>query len=146
MSDILDYFFDIIENYSARLITKEEDKISAVLGALQSVAPQLGGGLLQGLPIGAWDIAILFQNFRGQSARSWKPWIRKPNFPSWSWAGWNGPPDWRWQQAGSYESPNAVENFLDNLTWIVWFNYQHGESDLLIGASETSTEGVKIAR
>lgn len=138
------YFFDIILKYSARSITKEEDTIFAVVGALQPVALKLGGGLVQGLPTGAWDIAISMQNFPQNPRYAWKPWVRKPNFPSWSWAGWNGMPNWKWSRFSSFDSLAPAENFLQDQTWIVWFKYQHGRTLLLAEASETSTRGAHV--
>jgi hypothetical protein len=134
----------IILQYSARTITMEEDTLFAVVGALQPVALKLGGGLVQGLPIGAWDIAISFQNSRERPLQAWRPWSRKSNFPSWSWAGWTGTPHWKWMPYSSSNFTGPAENFLRNNTWITWLVYHHGKRVPLDLASETSTKDAEI--
>lgn len=146
--DILDYYWHILVAYSLRSLTKEDDAISAITGALMPLAARVGGGLLQGLPIGAWDIVILFQNKPENQGDPWTGWERRCGFPSWSWAGWKGKPllaetapDW----SAAASSPEAkdfecADEFLRTLTWIVWYRYQHGRTTILSEASETPVQ------
>jgi hypothetical protein len=51
----------IVENYSSRNLTYEEDISRALAGATQVIAATFPGGLLQGLPVFLFDIALLWQ-------------------------------------------------------------------------------------
>jgi len=152
--DVLSYLYDIIGAYSRRSITEEADTISAITGALMPLARQLGGGLLQGLPIGAWDIVISFQNSSEYFGGVWNGWVRKPDFPSWSWAGWKGRPVWErtspdWSAEPAPQTPAAfqsADDFLTTMTLIVWFKHQHGSTVLLAEASETSIRAAETRK
>ena len=68
--------------YSPRRLTYAEDGLRALDGVLQRLGTMYPRGFFWGLPIEDLDWALL-----------WRPQIpspRRQNFPSWSWAGWEG--------------------------------------------------------
>jgi Heterokaryon incompatibility protein (HET) len=87
----------IVEGYSERRLTHEEDIWSAfagIIGALSTVFPV---GFIFGLPIMFLDVAILWHSRDNLLHR------RKGAFPSWSWMGWKGQLSFdRWRLALEY--------------------------------------------
>lgn len=75
----------IIENYSSRDLTYEQDHDKALAGATEVMSSTFPGGLYQGLPLFFFDIAILWQPRANLE--------RRHDEPSWSWKGWRGPVD-----------------------------------------------------
>lgn len=72
----------LVENFSARNLTFEQDVGRAFAGATEIMGATFPGGLHHGFPVFFFDIAMLWQP---ESSL-----IRRPNAPSWSWAGWKG--------------------------------------------------------
>ena len=72
----------LVERYSTRVLTYEKDLTRAFAGATDVMQSTFPGGLVHGLPIFFFDIALLWRP-RGSSSR-------RPGYPSWSWIGWRG--------------------------------------------------------
>lgn len=73
----------IVENFSSRNLTYEEDASRALAGASEVMSSTFPGGLYCGLPLFFFDIALLWQP---KSTLE-----RRIGEPSWSWTGWKGP-------------------------------------------------------
>jgi hypothetical protein len=71
----------LVENYSMRALTYENDNGRAFAGAAEIMSSTYPGGLLHGLPIFFFDIAILWHPKNSDLTR-------RPGQPSWSWTGW----------------------------------------------------------
>ncbi|KAJ4299950.1 hypothetical protein N0V90_005198 [Kalmusia sp. IMI 367209] len=72
----------IIENYSSRNLTYEQDISRALAGATEVMSATFPGGLHRGLPLFFFDIALLWQPASNLE--------RRRGEPSWSWTGWKG--------------------------------------------------------
>ena len=71
---------NLVENFSARDLTYESDAQAAFAGATEIMDAAFPGGLLHGMPIFFFDIALLW--------RPKKSACRREGEPSWSWTGW----------------------------------------------------------
>jgi hypothetical protein len=86
-SDIMRY----IEPYSARTLTYPSDRLNAIQGVLQHFSHVSKNAFyhLAGIPIyRKKDVKMAF--LHGLSWRLNDSGIRRPEFPSWSWMGWDG--------------------------------------------------------
>ncbi|KAF1968021.1 HET-domain-containing protein [Bimuria novae-zelandiae CBS 107.79] len=72
----------IIENFSSRDLTFENDTSRALAGATEVMAATFPGGVHHGLPLFFFDIALLWQPKTNLE--------RRHGEPSWSWKGWKG--------------------------------------------------------
>jgi hypothetical protein len=81
-SDGYTQFVRLIEGYSSRALTHEEDALKALTGVLTSLTTSHGILFYEGIPEGYLDAALLFHTYIHDP--SW----RRKTFPSWSWAGW----------------------------------------------------------
>jgi hypothetical protein len=73
----------LVENYSMRALTYDNDNGRAFAGATRIMGSTYPGGLLHGLPIFFFDIAILWQPKNPDLTR-------RSDQPSWSWTCWKG--------------------------------------------------------
>lgn len=71
----------LVDRYSPRRLTSEADITRAVAGATEVLSSKFPDGILNGLPIFFFDIALL------REAASFEV-ERRPGQPSWSWTGW----------------------------------------------------------
>jgi hypothetical protein len=98
----------IVENYSSRNLTYEQDISRALAGATQVMAATFPGGLLHGLPVFFFDIALLWQPRTTLN--------RRPGEPSWSWIGWKGRVDclsaWSPFYAGVFRKTGTYTNWI----------------------------------
>ncbi|KAH6620034.1 heterokaryon incompatibility protein-domain-containing protein [Boeremia exigua] len=72
----------LVQDYSRRMLTFEDDTIRAFAGATSIMNSRFPGGILHGLPVFYFDIALLWQPDG--------PVTRRFGQPSWSWTGWKG--------------------------------------------------------
>ncbi|CAN9172676.1 unnamed protein product [Alternaria alternata] len=85
-------YLKLCESYSERVFTSDSDVVIAFAGAATLLAKSFPGGILYGLPVIFFDIALLW-NYSG-SACAKRPWdatsdeSNRP--PSWSWMSWRG--------------------------------------------------------
>lgn len=98
----------LVQDYSRRQLTFETDTMRAFAGATNIMGSRFPGGMLHGLPVFYFDIALLWQP---ESAIT-----RRIGQPSWSWTGWKGAVacQQRWQPhfAGLYCDTGTSEDWL----------------------------------
>ncbi len=73
-----------VAEYTKRSLTNRGDKLRAFTGFLSNLAGPFRGTFLFGLPVNTFDVGLLWTPI-GACTRGDR------NFPSWSWAGWDGP-------------------------------------------------------
>ncbi|KAF5676341.1 hypothetical protein FDENT_9510 [Fusarium denticulatum] len=105
MEDPVYDYANILENYTTRALTNQNDVLRAMAGIIRRFSVKMNYRFIQGLPIEALDAFILFQG-RGVCLH------RRPGFPSYSWCGWQG--------HISIETPRRDEWF-STCTWIIWY-------------------------
>lgn len=71
----------LIQNFSSRSLTFENDIERAFAGATEIMSSAFPGGMMHGLPVFYFDIGLLWQPLSSGT--------RRPGQPSWSWTGWN---------------------------------------------------------
>ncbi|KAK0620763.1 heterokaryon incompatibility protein-domain-containing protein [Immersiella caudata] len=108
----------ILNAYTRRALTNQEDAIHAMAGILRRFSEKLRCSFFQGMPTAAFDSAVLFSG-----AVNSTPLRRRLNFPSYSWAGWIGTLESLCDGPGSRTgNPNLAWNkWLCDSTWIVWY-------------------------
>ena len=97
----LSVYFQSVSEYSARDLTWHSDVINAFQGILQSFESSLDGQpnrFHYGLPTSSFDQAFCWQTF------DHAPYLRRPEYPSWSWLGWQQAVFWHAQHR--LTSPN----------------------------------------
>ena len=72
----------LVEDYTGRALTNSGDAIRAFTGILKALEVPMDTGFFFGLPTSFFDVALL----SGPSI--FRPAARRPDFPTWSWAGW----------------------------------------------------------
>ncbi|KAJ8116615.1 hypothetical protein OPT61_g1986 [Boeremia exigua] len=72
----------LVQDYSRRLLTFEDDTVRAFAGATNIMGSRFPGGMLHGLPVFYFDIALLWRPDAQVSRRFGQP--------TWSWTGWKG--------------------------------------------------------
>lgn len=98
----------LVSQYTKRGMSSPGDGIRAFTGLLNLLEPgsRASTSVVSGLPVRFMDLALLWQPDAGLKVRL----QRKPQFPSWSWAGWEAVPG---SEGGvRYERPYRV--FTDN--------------------------------
>ena len=79
-SERFSYWGNMVDMYSRRTMSKDEDALNAFLGVLQCLETNYEDGFFWGLPVADFHRALLW--------RFQKHPTRREGFPSWSWAGW----------------------------------------------------------
>jgi hypothetical protein len=100
----------LLMHYAKRTFTNERDAIAAIKGLLRRLGVLLKHGFLEGLPVAIFDLAILFKAHES-------PLHRRPEFPSYSWAGWRGSLD---VDDVQYVLSD-LNDWLYRNTWIIWY-------------------------
>ncbi|KAJ8114527.1 hypothetical protein OPT61_g3614 [Boeremia exigua] len=95
-----------VENYSERVLTKQEDALDAFSGILHTIDKKRS---VMGLPVSVFDKALLWQPKQRLQCRQ--------TFSSWSWVGWIG--GVHWLRNGNSASQDTHP---DLRTWIVWYS------------------------
>ncbi|KAI9797296.1 MAG: hypothetical protein M1835_001314 [Candelina submexicana] len=99
-------YISAVELYTQRKLTLESDILRAFKGVANVLERHMKTSFLYGLPESMLDYALLWEST--QQLR------RRPDFPSWSWAGWVGEVQWK------VSSPR---------TWIAWYKqYSNGNT------------------
>ncbi|KAI9717917.1 MAG: hypothetical protein M1812_004444 [Candelaria pacifica] len=97
-------YISAVQLYTQRKLTLESDILRAFEGVANVLERHMETSFLYGLPESMLDYALLWEST--QQLR------RRPNFPSWSWAGWVGEVQW---------------NVPPPRTWIAWYKqYANG--------------------
>lgn len=81
---LFDIYATAVAEYTYRELTSQEDKLRAFGAVLNILVEAFRGPFLFGLPSTVFDVGLLWVP-KGACARS------NDKFPSWSWAGWDGP-------------------------------------------------------
>ncbi|KAL6404521.1 hypothetical protein AUP68_13914 [Ilyonectria robusta] len=107
----------LFENYSRRQLRYDGDAIRAVSGILRPLGAGLVSWLVEGLPAYYLDVALLFVSSNGKLRR-------RPEFASYSWAGWSGGVLWprethQWLDDSS-QNPKNLLRWVQEKTWIRW--------------------------
>ncbi|MCJ1377887.1 hypothetical protein MMC17_000983 [Xylographa soralifera] len=118
----------VLEYYTARDLTIDNDAINAVSGFLKRLSGRMECRLVEGLATAAFDANMLFVPINIRDCTKSK---RRSAFPSYSWAGWRGQQGWEqgdyvfeFEQASSVKgSLNLIclEEWLNTHTWIIWY-------------------------
>ncbi|KAK0670033.1 heterokaryon incompatibility protein-domain-containing protein [Cercophora samala] len=109
--DALQVYSNLIWNYSRRSLGNDSDVLRAIGGIMRRVSLKLRYPLVQGLPVAYLDAFLLF---KGTSL------VRRPGFPSYSWAGWRG--EVLTVFMSKFKSLFEIEVWLSSRsTWIVWY-------------------------
>jgi hypothetical protein len=120
-------YFNAVETYTTRKLSYASDMLNAFTGVLNIQCQQLNSEHYYGLPTVLFDIALLWQ-----PARHLK---RQAGFPSWSWAGWDGPVRWLGDtmelssygtEPGAHLEFEKITRWLRERTWINWQRYGDG--------------------
>ncbi|SPO00814.1 related to tol protein [Cephalotrichum gorgonifer] len=78
-------FAALLENYTKRQMTNDSDSLNAILGILSAFTRGLfPSGFIHGLPLWSHPYSLGWMHTDSVTPR------RRPEFPSWSWAGWEG--------------------------------------------------------
>lgn len=80
----IDYFSELVMNYSHRSLSFEEDAEKAFAGLVKILGERTGSQFWYGLPIPMFDACIWWRMSRRTVQRS------ITNWPSWSWLAWKG--------------------------------------------------------
>lgn len=93
----------LVTQYTRRHLTSPSDGVAAVTGLLNLLEPDPQiSNMSFGLPKHFMDLSLLWQPATGNNVRL----VRRPEFPSWSWAGWEAKPGSR--GGIRYEQPYRV--------------------------------------
>ena len=82
--DIFTIYASAVARYTQRQLTQRSDKINGFQGLLNRLSGPFLGPFVLGLPSTAFDVGLLWEP-AGLCVRV------SGEFPSWSWAGWDGP-------------------------------------------------------
>lgn len=87
---------ELVSNYNGRRLSFPEDALPAISGLLSILSRSFEGGFLFGLPEIAFDSALMWGSFWGQSlirredSGNKSPLAMTSRLPSWSWVSWEG--------------------------------------------------------
>jgi Heterokaryon incompatibility protein (HET) len=101
--DQLFLYDHLLEQYSGRELSHDSDAINAFAAILQKFQQKSGSEVFWGVPTAAMPWTLLWEEESYCNRR-------RPEFPSWSWAGWQGPlfcGHYSYQKPGTI---HAVEN------------------------------------
>lgn len=100
-------YAELVKEYSRRRLTDSGDIVAAFAGILSKLwkDQELGTALDHGIPLQYLELSLLWSSVdQAHFARRRSPAVNDLDFPSWSWAGWEGPvayypvskadPDW----------------------------------------------------
>jgi hypothetical protein len=114
----------LIQTYSERVLTFNSDVYNAFAGAASQLSFWLKTDLCHGIPTAFFDWFLLWGPLADQ--------VRRPNGPSWSWAGWVGgsfPRIWDWYN----RSIHRVQSAIRKRTWIIWYHrFGHESTDCFL--------------
>ncbi|KAK7931788.1 hypothetical protein PG985_002500 [Apiospora marii] len=103
--DVLSSWYAIVESYTFRSLTKEQDKLHALAGIMDRVSEITGFTPVAGL----WkeDLANGL-SWITRSSGLWGRRLASPQGPSWSWASWDGPIHFNSRPGDPYTKPGTV--------------------------------------
>lgn len=122
----------LLNSYSARSLTHEEDILFACAGMFSALRPSYSDGFISGLPVAFFNSALLWVHY-GPAKRRKSKIAKNSNIclPSWSWAGWQGEfslANWRvgvdHEINSSYYLGDREPSFNSHIQW-----YSHESRD-----------------
>ena len=123
-----------VEAYSIRNLTNGADILNAFQGVMHAMEPSLRTEFCWGLPLSAFDGALLWTGAGDLTRRMDKsaPTLDAESvlFPSWSWAGWVGPvrfrPDHHSDNRSMRTEYDSAVNRLGHITTLITWPWQMG--------------------
>lgn len=100
------HWYRRVEDYSAREFTKYEDRLVALAGVAQICSPRINSRYIAGLWSSYFAYGLAWA--RTQFDRS-RP-IKKPRYPTWSWASHNCTLSWPGRDVIGFTIDNAIES------------------------------------
>lgn len=103
----------LIQTFSERVLSFDSDVYNAFAGVATQLSFRLKTDLCHGIPTAYFDWFLLWGPLSNQ--------VRRPNAPSWSWAGWVGgsfPRIWDWYN----RSIRRVQKAIRKRTWVIWYH------------------------
>jgi hypothetical protein len=88
--DNFSQYTNLVQMYSQMKLGHPIDALNAFRGISDVLTSRAKGTTYGGLPVEWLDLALLWEPVAGA--------IRRPEHPSWSWAGWEGPIDHIWRE------------------------------------------------
>jgi hypothetical protein len=111
-------FSTCVKLYSARELSFYQDKLAAFRGLGKVLSSHPDAALHYGLPDSYFDWALLWElNMLPESIGTASS-ATLPDFPSWSWCGWNAGVEWRFFNYfwDAHQSPRVADGpYLDHL-------------------------------
>ena len=119
-------FSTCVKLYSGRKLTFYTDKLAAFEGLGKVLSSHLDAALHYGLPDSYFDWALLWElNMLPENIGT----AALPDFPSWSWCGWNAGVEWRFSTTSG--TLINLHEWLTDHTWIIWYKGQHHGYELV---------------
>lgn len=112
-------FRNLVMYYSERNLSYESDALNAAAGLLRMLATRMKSEFIQGLPKVGLDACLLFYMTGDTSTRK-----RRPQFPSYSWAGWKDRVDWFEHSFFGFSEPfndGDPKLWVPEHAWISWY-------------------------
>lgn len=112
-------FEGLIQNYSERVLSYDDDVYKAFAGVSRQLTVQLKSDICHGIPVRFFDWFLLWTTLSIQSRRLSKS-EQVILAPSWSWSGWVGaswPHMWDWYN----RSIGRIKKAIRRRTWIIWY-------------------------
>ncbi|KAH6692361.1 heterokaryon incompatibility protein-domain-containing protein [Plectosphaerella plurivora] len=109
------FYMKCVSLYTGRHLTKPQDVLAAFSGISWLLKQQMQAALFYGLPMSHFDLALLWTPIEPLERRR-----HMADFPSWSWAGWDG-------GKAEYAADmldgalSNVQEWLRHHTWILWY-------------------------
>ncbi|RWA11278.1 hypothetical protein EKO27_g3823 [Xylaria grammica] len=116
-TNLFTVYANAVTEYTRRSITNQMDKLKAFQGILGRLKGPFQAPFLFGLPILLFDVGLLWYP-TGSLTRSNKA------FPSWSWAGWDGPVQW------CMNVDEQLLNLCESTVSICTIHYHYGKTSV----------------
>lgn len=120
-----------LSGYNERALTFPEDIIDAYAGIAKAMSQSLPTGFISGLPTFFFHTALLWRPEHPMTRRTPVGPVAKSCLPSWSWVGWSGKWDLRWE---STTQDHLLVDEHGNMPWhnvnvipsVEWFEVRPG--------------------
>ncbi|KAH8660916.1 heterokaryon incompatibility protein-domain-containing protein [Tricladium varicosporioides] len=125
-------YMKCVELYTQRKLTQQKDILAAFSGMSNLMEERMCSPFVHGLPSSHFDLALLWEPIKTVERRvitdsGDEKNLSIPDFPSWSWAGWNGTVMYKDSIVGGIL--DNVSDWLNRRTWIKWW-VRDGYGDL----------------
>jgi hypothetical protein len=117
--------------YTKRKLTYESDALNAIAGVLGRLESRMATRFLQGLPRATFHVALLFKLGANESKDCISH--RRPNHPSYSWAGWR----YGILQPAFAKLIEHLNDWLAQWMWIIWYEIDPSGAMTLVWGSRS---------